>query len=289
MPGKEVKIWDGTDPGGTPGKVFTGSLGSEEIIQEDKFLDSLMMGVKGAVSTAAVAIETFVGVLSEYTLRVGPETRLLMNLRQLCALMKLYYGELPFIWENTDNTGADFVGGIKIPVQTPAEVSKPISHAATRTAVTNIGTETLAVYGRWDSEARGKKPIHAVKIDHTLAASAGYETMGWQIVPVGKLIGLIIQQTTVLADGSIVGSIERLQILMNGQRHSEFNLLADNYKWGGRSVGILDPMDDLMKPFLLLDLRDIDGIDAKGHELVLMFDVETASDALAVIPVMEMS
>ena len=210
-------------------------------------------------------------------------------MRQLCALMKLYYGELPFIWENTDATGNDFIGGVKVPVQAPATADKPITHAATRTAATNIATETLGIYGYWDGEARGKKPIHAVRINHTTAGATGYEALNQRIAPVGVLAGLIFQSATVFADGVIAVSIQRALLFANGQRHSQFNFLSDHYGWSGRSVGVLDPMDDLMNVFNLIDLRGQGGIDAKGQELTLSLDVEDASDAIVIVPVIEMA
>ena len=285
---KVSKVYEGTDPGATPGRVFTASIAQEQIIPEGKFLDSVSIGVKGAVSTAAVAIETFAGVLSEYTLRVGPETRILMNLRQLCALMLFYYGQLPFIWENTDATGNDFIGGVKVPIQAPVDPAKPITHAATRTAQTNIGTETIALNAYWDDDARGKKPIHAVAIGHTTAASAGYETLDFRVAPVGTLIGLIIEQVASFADGDIDISVQRLRILANGQYHSAFNSLSDGGKWAGRSVGVLDPMDDLMKLYTIIDLRP-SGIDAKGQELTLQLDIQDVSDTITIIPVLEIA
>ena len=288
MSAKVAKIYDGTDPGGTPGRIFTASIGQEEIVQEDKFLDSLSIGMKGAVATAAVTIEDFAGLLSEYTLRVGPETRILMNMRQLLALMRLYYGELPFIWENTDATGNDFIGGVKVPIQAPADAAKPITHAAARTAVTNIATETLAIYGYWDSEAKGKKPIHAVRIQHTTAASTGYEALNQRLANVGRLVGLIVQSPAVFADGNIDVSIQRILLNVDGQRHSQFNMLSDHYGWAGRSVGVLDPMDDLMNVFNLIDLRGQGGIDLKAKPVTLDLDVEDASDAIVLIPVIEM-
>lgn len=281
------KIYDGSDPGAAPGKDFTSSIDQETIVPAGNFLDHLRMGVKGAVSSAAVAIETFAGVLSEYSLKVGPETRLQMNLRQLCALMLFFYHDLPMIWENTDGTGNDFIGGVKIPVQVPVEEGKPITHSATRTAVTNIGTETISLDGVWLDSAGGKKPIHAVKIDYTLAGATGYDTPSFRIAPVGKLIGIIIQQEHPFADGDVDISVERVRILADGKYHTQFNALANAIKWMGRSVGVLDPMDDLMKVFTILDLRP-EGLDAKGHELTLQLDVEDVSDTISIIPVLEM-
>ena len=280
------KVYDGTDPGATPGRVFTSSISQEEIIPEGKFLDSLSIGVKGAVATAAVAVETFAGILSEYTLRIGPETRILMNLRQLCALMMFFYGQLPFLWENTDNTGNDFIGGVRVPIQAVVDPAKPITHAATWTTQTNISTETIALTAYWDDDARGKKPIHAVAIGHTTAGSAGYETLGFRIAPVGTLIGLIIQQVAVFTDANIDISVQRVRILANGQLHTSLNALSSAERWAGRSVGVLDPMDDLMNPFTIFDLRP-SGIDAKGQELTIQLDVEDVSDAITIIPILE--
>ena len=289
MPGKITKVYEGTDPGATPGRVFTASIGQEEIVQDGKFLDSLNLGLKGAISTGAVAIEDFAGVLSEYTVRVGSETRILATMRQLCALYKLFYGEVPFIWENTDATGNDFIGGVQVPIQAPADGAKPFTHAATRTAATNVGTETLAIHARWSDDPGGKKPIHAVAIGHTTAGSAGYETLGFRIAPVGKLVGLILQQVAPFADGDIDVSIQRINILEDGQRHSQMNALSCIGPRAGVSVGVLDPMDDLLKVFWSIDLRDIGGIEAKGKEITIQLDVQDVSDAVTILPVLEVA
>jgi len=285
---KVAKIYEGTDPGATPGRVFTASIGQEKIVNEGAFLDSLDLGLKGAVSTAAVAIETFAGVLSEYSLRFGAETRLQMSFRQLLALSNFFYGNLPFIWENTDNTGNDFIGGVRVPVQQKVDPAKEFNHTATYATQTNIGTETLAISGRWDETDGGKKPIHAVAVGHTTAGSAGYETLGFRIVPVGKLIGLIIQSPNVFTDANIDVSVQRVKILADGALHSEFNALAHRGGWQGKSVGVLDPMDDLMNVFDIYDLRP-SGIDAKAQQLTVQLDVQDVSDAITLIPVLEVA
>ncbi len=284
---KPVKIYDGTDPGATPGRVFTASIGQETIVPEGKFLDHLCLGLKGAVSTAAVVIETFAGVLSEYSLRVGAETRILANMRQLCALMKAYYDDLPFIWENTDNTGNDFIGGVRVPIQAPVDAAKPITHASTYATQTNIGTETLAISGYFDEDAKGKKPIHAVSIGMTTAGAAGYDVLGFRLAPVGKLRYLIIQQLAKFADGNVDNSVQRVRILVNGQIYGQFNALADSVKNSGKTVGVIDPMDDLMTGMDIFDLGE-SGLDCKGQEVVLALDVQDVSDAITILPVIEM-
>lgn len=285
---KVSKVWDGTDPGATPGRVFTASINQEEIIPEGKNLNFLKMGVKGAVSTAAVAVETFAGVLSEYAFKVGSETRILGNLNDLVALMTFYFGEIPAIGENTDNTGNDFIAGVKIPVYTDANPSTPFTHTATRTAVTNIGTETISLSAYWDDSANGKKPIHAVKINRTTSAAAGYDEMTARIAPVGKLIGLIVMQANGFADGNIDVSVQRLRIKANGVVHSQFNLLGDFTPITQIDYVTPTPMADLLRNYALLDLRP-SGLDAKAQELTIELDVQDVSDAIAVIPVLELA
>lgn len=284
---KIVKIWDGPDPGGTPGKVFTSSIGLEEIIAQDAFLDHINIGLKGAVSTGAVAIETFAGLLSEYNLSVGPETRIQMNATELVALMAFYYKELPFVWENTDNTGNDFIGNIKVPLHIPAEERKPITHSAERTTQTNIGTETIAVSGSWLGNNPGRKPIHAVKIALTTAAATGYDLVDSTIAKVGKLVGLIVKQANPFSDANIDISVQRVKIVVDGQTHSTINLLGHYNALGGLFNGVEDPITDLLKNYHIIDLRD-EGIDTKGQEVKVELDVEDASDSVVIIPIIEM-
>lgn len=280
------QIYDAAESGATPGRVFTASINDEQIVPKGAFLDHFLMGLKGAVATAAVAIETFAGLLSTYTFKSGAETRIQLSGRQLVALMAFFYNQLPLIWENTDATGNDFILGIKVPIQETITSERPLSHSATRTPQTNISTETLAIYGAYLSDAKGKKPIHAVAIPYTTAAAAGLTNLGVKLPSIGKLIGLIIQQSTVFADGVITQSINHVQIIEDG--------LVSNYlpAAGGcnlgpvRTVGILDPMDDLLKVFSAWDFRE-EPIDLKGKTIELKVDVQETSVATSIIPVIE--
>lgn len=282
------KIWDGADPGGTPGRVFTGSINQETIVAEGPFFDHMKMGVKGAVSTAAVVIETFAGLISEYSFRVGADVRLSLSLQDLCALMEFYYHKLPTIGENTDATGNDYIGGLKIPVQEKTDINRPFTHYATRAAQTNIATETVALTGYFTDSDGGKKPIHAVLIQHTSAGTAGYETLGFKIVPVGKLIGLILAGPAAgtFTDGNIDTSVQRIRILEDGKVAAAFNQLGDHTSPVAMDFVAPAPMADLLLPYAFYDLRP-EGLDAKAKELTLQLDVEDVSDALRIIPVIE--
>ncbi len=284
---KVSKVWDGTDPGATPGRVFTASIGQETIIQNGKELSYLKLGMKGAVSTAAVAVETFAGLLSEYVLRIGAQERIVMNMQDLCALMVFYYGQLPVIGENTDATGNDYIGGVKVPVYSPVDNNTPVTHAATFATQTNIGTGTLAVSAYWDTGETNRKPIHAIKISHTTAGSAGIETLGFRIAPVGKLIGLMIKQANDFDDGNIDVSVQRVRLLEDGQVHSQFNCLTDRMAFQNIDFVTPNPLADLIRTYTMLDLRP-SGIDAKAKEITIQIDVEDVSDAISIIPILEM-
>jgi len=280
------KVYDGTDPGGNLGRTFDASIGQETIVPFGKNLAWLTMGMRGQVSTGAVAIETFADELSEYTLRVGAQTRILADLQDLCALMVFFFGKKPTVMENTDATGNAVVAGVKVPVFAPASTDAPITHAAENTGQTNITNTQLAISAYWEDDLKGQKPIHAVKIAHTSAGSAGYETLSFRIAPVGKLIGVIIGQATILADGDIDVSIQRLKILVDGEEHSHFTQSADGYGLSGLQIIAAEPLDGLLQPYLMFDLRP-SGIDAKGKQITLQIDVQDVSDAVDIIPVLE--
>lgn len=279
-------IYEVAESSATPGRVFTASIADEQIIPKDKYLDHMLLAVKGAVSTAAVAIETFAGLLSEYKFNAGSETRIQLTLRQLAALSAWFYKQVPFMWENTDNTGNDFLFGIKIPVQETTDVSRPLSHAATRTAVTNIGTETIALYAGYYTGSMSRKPIHAVKIDYTTPGATGLTNLGVKIPPIGKLIGLIWQSATPVADGTIIESIARVQIIVDGVVHTRLSSATHKGLGVPATVGVLDPIDDLFKVFCSADFRD-EPIDLVGKTVELKLDVQETSAAVAIIPIIE--
>lgn len=282
------KVYDGTDPGATPGRVFTASIGQETIIPEGNELSYLKMGIRITNSTAPVVLEDVASLLSEYVLRVGAETRLLLDGRDLAALMVFFFKELPVFGENTDNTGSGLLGGIKVPVYAKVDNAKPFTHTATRTAVTNATVETLGITAYFDTEEAGRKPIHAVKITHTTAASAGYQTLSFRIAPVGKLIGLLIRQPNGFDDTNIDVSVQRVRILVNGQLHSQFNALTDFSTMAPIDFVTPTPLADLLRPYIPCDLRN-GGIDTAGQEVTMQLDVQDVSDACAIIPVIEMA
>ncbi|MDD5431012.1 MAG: hypothetical protein PHP03_02195 [Candidatus Pacebacteria bacterium] len=283
---KVSKVLDAADGSATPGQVFTASINQQSIPNDGAQLDYLKLGLKGAVSTAAVAIESFAGLLSEFVLRFGSDNRVVGDAGDLCALMAFYYGEIPTIGENTDNTGNDFLGGIKIPVYQKSDASRQFLIQATRTAVTNIDTETISLSAYWDTGEANRKAIHFVKVAHTTSGTAGVETLGSRIVPEGNLIGLIIKEANGFNDGNIDTSVQRVKILVNGKKQAEFNTLGDHTPIDECDFVTPSPLSDLLRTYKFFDLRPA-GIDCKGQEVTIQIDVQDASDAIRILPVIE--
>src|SRR3990167_10544869 len=121
MLSKIVKHWDGPDPGGTPGRVFTSSIGQELLVPGGSFLSHLMLGFRMTIATTAIPIEEAIDTISEYDVWIGSELRIKLDGNDICALSAYYAGVMPLVLENTDATGSLIVGGMKLPINTPVE------------------------------------------------------------------------------------------------------------------------------------------------------------------------
>lgn len=287
---KIYKVEDAADGSATPGAVFTASINQKAIPQLGNALNYLKLGLKGAVSSAAVVLETFADLLQPFTLRKGADNRIVLNGDELVALSVALYGEKIVHGENTDATGHDFLGNIKIPVNDKFDANAQFLYQLDRVAQTNIGTETIGLTAYADVEAEGKKPIHAVRIAHTTSASAGLEQLQSRIPAVGMLKMLIVKipAASGFTDTNIDVSIQRLKIYSKGQEIASLNALTDSKSL----VDNLDfvtpaPLADLLRKFHVFDLGD--GIDAVAGELSLGLDVQDASDACVIIPVLEVA
>ena len=279
-------IRDGADPGATMGAVFTASLTEAALNPKGKFLDHFLLSLNGTVGTAAVAIETFAGLLNPFSFKVGSETRIQLRAADLIALMAFFYNRTPQIWENTDATGSDFIQGIKIPIQETIDPAQSYTYAATRVAQTNISVETLALAAVYYDDAKGKKPIVAVELPYTTAAASGYTQLGVELPPIGKLIGLIVNQTIGPADGTFISSIQRFQMQENGKNTSKFPATLGATLGSGIFDGTLSPIADLLKYFNAFDFRE-EPIDLKTSKVTFSVDVEDVSDATRFIAVIE--
>ena len=279
-------IKDGADPGATLGAAFTASMPETQLVAKGKFLDHFLLSLNGTVSTAAVALETFAGLLNPFAFKAGQETRIQLRARDLIALMAFMCGRVPRAWENTDNTGSDFILGIKIPIQEVIDPAQVYSWLATRVAQTNISVETLALEAVYLDDAKGKKPIIAVEMPYTTAGAAGYTNIGVELPALGKMIGLLIFNTTIPTDGTFLHSIQRVQMLEGGKATSKFPLSVMNGMMTGIAGGTNPPLADVLNPYATIDFRD-EPIDLKTGKISFSVDVEAVSEATRFIAVIE--
>lgn len=277
---------DGADPGANLGRSFTASINESSIPVKGEYMDHMLVSIKGTVTTAAVAIENFVDLLRPLSFKVGQETRIQLRGRDLIALMAWYYGDTPLMWENTDATGSDFVFGIKVPIQETMNKEQTYTWAATRSAVTNISGEELALQAVYNSNPKQHKPIIAVELPYTTAAATGYTQLGVQIPPLGKIIGLLVFNTAFPNDGSATFSVQRVQILEDGAATSKLLGACSGYLGSSASDGTLSPVNDLLSCYQSWDFRQ-DPIDAVGKAITFSVDVQTTSSPTRLIAIME--
>jgi hypothetical protein len=279
-------IADGADPGANLGRAFTASITETSIPVKGAYIDHMLLGIRGAVSTAAVAIETFAGLLAPFTFKVGQETRIQLRLRDMIAVMAWYYGDTPLMWENTDNTGQDFILGIKIPIQETMNKEQVYTWSATRVAQTNIASEELALQAVYNSNPKQHKPIIAVELPYTTAAATGYTQMGVQLPPVGKMLGLLVFNTAIPTDSASTFSVQRIQILEDGAATSKLLGSTSGFLGASSSDATLSPVNDLLSPYQAWDFRE-DPLDLVAKAVTFSVDVESTSSATRFIAIIE--
>ena len=286
---KIVKHWDGPDPGATPGRVFTASIGQEFLVPGGAFLSHLMLGLRGTIATTAIPIEEFIDTISEYDVWIGSELRIKLDGNDLCALSAYYAGVVPLVLENTDATGSLIAGGIKVPINAPVESTKPMSHAATKVTQTNVTVETLSVTGYYLNAKGNRKPVHAVVITLTSAAATGTDSFNFRLPPVGRLVKLIMAMPAAsdFTDTNIDVSFQRVKLIQDGVTVAEFNTLGDHRQVLVSNLLTQLPTDDLLSRYKNFDCSD-EGFDLKAGVWTLTIDNQDASDALRIIPVIEM-
>lgn len=104
----------------------------------------------------------------------------------------------------------------------------------------------------------------------------------------GVLKAIILEIPNGFADGNIDVSVQRLKILSGGQEIASFNALADPKNLAAElDLVTPTPLADLLRKFLVFELGE--GIDAKAEELSIAFDIQDVSDAIVVIPILEIA
>lgn len=275
-------IWGGT--GSALGKTFTSSIDEQQVIKKSAHLHEFLLGLKADISTAAVTLEDFLGVLSKFTFKVGSEVRVQLRARDLIAVMAFFYGKLPTAYE-TGSTTDDKVLGIRIPVFEDMTDDKAYSVSAERTAVTNVGTEVINLSALWTEGRVGGEPIHAVELAGTTPGATGESQLNNFLPRVGDLIGLIVYNTAYPDADSDASSIQRITLLIDGVKQSVLDVAVGGMTGQVSGLTAGDPLFDTLAPYSCFDFR-AEPIDCKGKQVGLQIDAQDASDAFRIIPIM---
>ncbi|MDE1925359.1 MAG: hypothetical protein KGH79_04255 [Patescibacteria group bacterium] len=280
-------LLDGANPGGNLGQAFSANIQSTQIAPKGNFLDHLIISIKGTVGTAPVTVETALAALSQFTFKAGQETRIQLNGRDLVALCAAYYGQLPgMVWENTDNTGSTFVMSIKVPIQETIDKSLAYTYSMNYTAQTNFSSVLVAMTAVYLNDAKGRVPVIAVPIPYTTPGSTGSTSVGARLTNLGNLIGVLVFNTTTPSDGADLFDIQRLQLVESGKQTSLLLAANSDPLIGISQYQTLQPLGEALALYSYWSFKD-EPIDVKAAYLEFIADVETASEATRIIPIIE--
>lgn len=279
-------ILDGANPGANIGAAFTADQNETQLVPKGDYLDHFSMSIQGSVSTAAVTLESALGLVSQFTFKVGQETRIQLSASDLVALMAMFYKELPTAWENTDATGKTYVLGIKIPVQETIDNAQKYAYSITHAAVTNFASTTLSLDAVYMNKPSGRNPIIAVPSPYTTAGATGSTNPSIQVPPLGNILGILLYQTTVPTDAGITYDVQRVQMVLSGKLGSVMHAGNASNLFGASGYVNLNPFGEVLNNYQLFDFRD-DPLDAKANNVQFNLDIETASEATRIIPIIE--
>ncbi len=276
-------VYQGADPGGNLGGAFAASLSERELVVKGSYLHELTIGLKGDTATAAVTMDTFLGILNPFVFKVGQETRIQLRARDILALNMFLYGSVPLFWSaDTTNDDAKILG-LKIPIWEKIDPGKSYSWSATYAAQTNVATPVLELAARWSDKQLMPSPLFAVEQPFTTAAATGRTNLNIQLPKLGDLIGLILFNTNAPTNVADACSVQRVQLYIDGVRSSQYNVGTSGFIKGFNQENQALLMQDAYNQYMFVDLRE-DPIDAKAHNIEIEVDVEDASDAVRIIP-----
>mgnify|MGYP001559314186 FL=1 len=112
------------------------------------------------------------------------------------------------------------------------------------------------------------------------------EQFGPKMPAVGTLKSIIFKVPNGFADGNIDTTIQRVKIYKGSQLVAEFNDLTDSETLCHTDYVTPTPLADLLRQFRVFKLGN-SGIDTKGGDISIAWDNQDVSDAISIIPVIE--
>lgn len=284
MPFFDELVFQGADPGANLGGAFTASLAERELVTKGNYLHEFIIGMKHANATAANTAEDSLNILQPFVYKAGSETRIQMRGRDLFAYSFFMTGKLPVMFEADAATDNFKVLGLRIPVWETTQQNLNYAWSATRVALTNASGEVLELAARWSDKQIQPNPLYAVEQAFTTAAATGRTNLNIQLPKVGDLIGLLMFNTAAPTGTADASSVQRIQLYVNGNRSSQYNV-GTRGSLAGLTGAQDTPYFDVLANYSAVDLRE-DPLDAKANNIEIEVDVQDASDAVRLIPIM---
>ncbi len=292
-------------PGANLGETFTASIPNRTINVQvgEGYWDSLTLGFRGSLTTT-VLLETFLPLVNPLTF-IANEPRIQLNGRDAFALHTAFFGQPPKYNEGSTGT-TNSVFGIQIPLWVkPKSASESYAWNATRVAVTNVASEVLslgltylnappateALAGIDRLSYRGPGRIDARQIPFTTPAATGVVQVTPKLPKLGKLLGLLVFNTTVPTNAAVTADTEFLFLDSSKSRIVSANwsdMQADFWSPGDftRADATAMVTRQVLQNYGWLDFRD-EPIDLIGDDIALTVDAEVVSEAVRFIPVIE--
>jgi hypothetical protein len=303
-------------PGANLGETFTASIPDRPVIPQsgETFFDSISFGIRGTLAGGTtVVLETFLGLVNPL-LVVANEPRIVIQGRDAFALSTAWYGKSPAFNEGATAT-TDTVYGVRVPLNIKVQPKELYSYSITRSAVTNISAEVVSAglysldhaplgldvaagmtlapktqggtaptgpdMGRWDIR----------QITATLPGATGFTQLVPKLPKIGLLRGMLVFSTTVPTSAAVTTSIQRLQLSLPTYNPVD----ATWQELQAAFLGILDftradatalVIRQVLQNYGWIELRDT-PLDLVGNDVAVNVDAEVASDAVRLIPVIE--
>jgi hypothetical protein len=234
--------------------------------------------------------------------------------RDAYALSTAWYGRKPAFQEGATGT-TDTVFGIRIPLNLKVQPKELYSYSLTRVAVTNVASE-VATVGLYSLDhpplglannvggtiipktQGGTTPtgpdagrFDIRQITATLPGATGFTQLVPKLPKIGLLRGLLVFATTVPTTAAVTASIQRIQLSL-----PTYNPV--DATWSELQAAFLDEIDftradatamvsrQVLQNYGWVELRDT-PIDLVANDLAVNVDAEVASDAVRLIPVIE--
>lgn len=279
-------LYEGAQPGANLGGDFTASIPERQLLRKKPFLEKFVLSLKGDLAAAStVAIETFLTVLDKFVVKRGNQTLIQLNGKDLVALQAFLTKSSPKIFEGAAGED-DKVLGIIVPVHERMAEDVSYSWSATRKAVVNVSGEVLEVAADWDDEVRADRRFILVEQPVTLPAGTGLTSLNLIVPKVGELLGLVLFLSTVPSSTTDTGSIQRLKLTIDGVVESQYNLASMASLADYLLLKPTDPLFDTLNNYYFIDFRE-SPINAVERDIGFIVDVQTASDPIRLIPVLQ--